>query len=346
MFKKGINLGVILLFLMYSINAFSSAYSNTNRLIKELHKTESFHSEYEEGGINHRKKYEGIQEKNQVPFSKEAVSEGDVIPCFNGDENLSTMVSGTQRKFHEIYGVVGGEGTVNSDLGTSVGDAIPYDGTSIKSFNEIQDNLVQNYRSNTGSRRYCNAKQLEGSGNGEYDVPREYCEAGMETEIFYSSLTDPFGNNPQCRLTLDTSIKIDEIRYLRQAISPDNYSGLTYNNVSMGNGLVRCTLKNGSLRLQMLENPIESVTCDAAQYAITPCCNQITGFGCVAQYCQYGADLHCKGQELPNIGSCNFKRNITTFVKGIVTLTDNSGGLGTFKCQESGNWSVLTSAGC
>tara|TARA_B100000073_G_scaffold340736_1_gene340991 strand:+ start:75 stop:1118 length:1044 start_codon:yes stop_codon:yes gene_type:complete len=345
--QKGLKIAILSLFTAFSFNATaSSAYSNTNKLIKELHKSESFKTEYEDGGILYRKKYEGIQEKNQVPFSKEAIADNDVIPCFTGDENLSTMVSGDKRKFHEIFGVVGGEGTVNEELSTATGTALQYDGTSIKSFNEIQNNIVEGYRDNGGMRRYCNAKQLQGSGEGEYDVPREYCEAGMETSIFYSSLTDPFGNTPECKLTLDTNIRIDEVRYLRQAISPDNSTGLTYNNYSMGNGLVRCTLKNGQLKLEMLENPPESSTCNAAQYALSPCCNPITGFGCVAQYCQYGADLHCKGQDLPNTGSCDFRRNITTFVKGIVTLTTDDGGQGTFKCQENGNWSTISVTGC
>ena len=354
MITKNITIMIALsVFLMHSTMLFAEAvlpYSKENKLHKEFHSKESFRAEYEEGGTNYNKKYNGIQEKNGVAFSKEGVADGDVISCLSGNENMSSR-NGNNRKFHEIYGMVGQEGTVLSANGTSKGDQTPYDMTSIKSFDEIQSNYGSGYRDNSGLRRYCNSEKLKGGGNGEYDVAKIYCEAGMETSSFIGFVEDPYTLKvPTCKLTLDTNIKIDEVRYLRQVISPDNTTGSVDDNYSMGNGLVKCSVRNGNLYLEMLENPTLSDSCNETNFATFDggkgCCNTITGFGCNAQFCQYGSDKHCKGQDIPSIGSCLFKSKALIFVKGIITLSTESGGSGTFKCLESGNWLVQSTTGC
>ena len=173
----------------------------------------------------------------------------------------------------------------------------------------------------------------------------------LQLVVFLGGVEDPYtGKIPSCKLVLDTNIKIDEVRYLRQIISPDNNSGTSENNYSMGNGLVKCSVKNGGLYLEMLENPTVTTSCDETNYNTfnggKGCCNPITGFGCNAQYCQYGADKHCKGENIPDIGSCKFDSKIITFVKGVVTLDADNGGNATFKCQENGSWLTVSSNSC
>jgi hypothetical protein len=355
--KLGIDVKKILIIAicsLFCLGSLSSAtvipYSKENKVYKEFHKLNTYSAEYENGGNKYRKNYEGEQEKNGVSYSKEGISDGDVIACFSSNENLATR-KGNNRKFHEIYGMVGEEGTVLSKVGSTKGANTPYDMTSIKSFDAIQENLTNGFRDNGTIQRYCNSKQLQGSGNGEYDTPKIYCEAGMETTNFIGLVEDPYtGKIPTCKLTLDSDIRIDDVRYLRQVISPDNTSGDDAENYSMGNGLVKCAIKNGSLFLEMLDNPEETTSCNELTYSTINsgkgCCNPITGFGCNAQFCQYGSDKHCKGESIPSIGSCTFKSTATVFVKGILTLSTESGGSGTFKCLETGNWLVQSTTGC
>jgi hypothetical protein len=354
MIKRNIIKKIVLsIFLMNTAGLFASAvipYSKENKLHKEFHASQSYKSEYDSGGSNYSKKYNGLQEKNEVAFSKEGVADGDVISCLAGNGNLSTRV-GNKRKFHEVYGMVGEEGTVLTENGTTKGDKTPYDMTSIKNFDEIQGGYNSAYRGNSSLERFCNSPQLKNGGDGEYDVDKIYCEAGMETTSFIGFTEDPYTLEvPTCKLTLDTDIKIDEVRYLRQVISPDNNSGDIDDNYSMGNGLVKCSVKNGSLYLEMLDNPVLTDSCNPSNFATYDggkgCCNPTTGFGCNAQFCQYGSDKHCKGKNIAPVGSCTFKSEALIFVKGIITLSSENGGSGTFKCLESGDWLVQSTTGC
>lgn len=314
---------------------------NQNKLYKEFHKYQTYHRDYEEGGSNYNKKYEKEQEKNGVSYSKERITEGDVITCFSGNENLASK-NGNKRKFHDIYGTVG-ENTVKNANAEST---IPYDMTSIKSFQEIQEGFNKGYRDNNQTKRYCNSKDLKNGNDGDYDVEKIYCEAGMETTKFLGLVEDPYTLKiPTCQLTLDTDIKIDQVRYLRQVVSPDNSSGDVDDNYSMGNGLVKCSVKNGKLFLEMLENPKVTETCNNSTFSSFDggCCNPTTGFGCNAQFCQYGANKYCDGKTLPNSGSCEFESKARIFVKGILKVTSKDGsGEGTFKCLENGLWSNIT----
>jgi len=345
---------VLSVFLMHSVSMLASSvlpYSTENKLNKELHKGQAYASDYEDGGSNYRKKYNGLQEKNGVPYSKEGVADGDIIPCLTGAENLAAR-DGNKRKFHNIYGVVGGEGTVLEAIGTTKGDKTPYDMTSIKNFDEIMLGYADGFRDNGTLQRYCNAPQLKNGGNGEYDVDRIYCDAGMETTSFLGFVEDPYTLKvPTCKLTLDTDIKIDEVRYLRQVVAPDNLTGSVVDNYSMGNGLVKCSVKNGKTFLELLDNPIISTSCNETNFTTFDngkgCCNPVTGFGCNAQFCQYGADKYCEGETLPQVGSCKFNSKATIFVKGLITVTSESGvGLGTFKCLENGTWLTQAVSGC
>ncbi len=319
-------------------------YSKENKVYKEMHKSQTYMSEYEKGGSNYLKKYENDTDSI---FSKEGYADGDIIPCWDGEGNIAAR-NGNSREFHDIYGKVGDTTIAYSHSGHKT----PFDMTSINSFDEINKKYVDKFRSNGDNLRYCHSKKLKNGGNGEYDVDKIYCEAGMETTVFLGDVEDPYtGKVPSCKLVLDTNVKIDEVRYLRQIIAPDNTSGSSEDNYSMGNGLVKCTVKADGLYLEMLENPVKTTTCDKTNYNTFDggrgCCNPITGFGCNAEYCQYGADKHCKGETIQDVGSCKFESKIITFVKGVTTVESANGvGSATFKCQENGSWLKLSSSGC
>lgn len=311
-----------------------ACYDYKNIIKKEMHIMETHKPDYEGNGIYAKKQYGTNTEKNGVQFVEEQVAEGDIIPCEDGEENLNTeKFAGVNkiRKMHNVMGVVG------ENYSGTVTNGIQYDMTSIKSYGQSRSDLVKGYRDNVKNGRYCKPKNL----TSNYDVPREYCEAGQLTSFFYSSTTDAYGKRPKCQLTLDTNIKVDEIRYLRQVIAPEtNFTG----NYSIGNGIVKCVIKNGIPKIELFSNPPESNTCNPTTYQIAPCCNPITGFGCDAQYCQYGDQKHCKGQTVPNIGSCVFKSKTIAFVKDEVKFTsiNDSSKNAVFSCQENGSWKLVS----
>lgn len=313
-----------------------ACYDYNNIIKKEMHIMETHKPDYEGNGIYAKKQYGTNTEKNGVQFVEEQVAEYDIIPCESGEENLSSeSYSGIhkKRKMHDMMGIVG------ENYNGQISNDIKYDMTSIKGYEESRKKLVEGYRKNVKNGRYCRPKSL----SSEYDVPKEYCEAGQVTPIFYSGYPDAYGRRPQCQLTLDTNIKIEEIRYLRQVVAPETS---TSGNYSIGNGIVKCVIKNGIPKIELFSNPHTSTSCDSNSYKISPCCNPVTGFGCDAQYCQYGADKHCKGQNIPNIGSCVFKSKTIAFVKDEVTFKPSNDPTNTkkatFSCQENGSWKLIS----
>ncbi len=311
-----------------------ACYDYNNIIKKEMHIMETHRPDYEGNGKYAKKQYGTNTEKNGVQFVEEQVAEGDVIPCESGEENLNTesYIGATKkRKMHDIMGLVG------ENYNGTITNGIKYDMTAIKGYGESRTGLVKGYRDNVKNGRYCKPKSL----TSNYDIPREYCEAGQQTGIFYSGYPDAYGRRPQCQLTLDTNIKVDEIRYLRQVISPESS---TSGNYSIGNGIVKCVIKNGIPKIELFSNPTISTNCTPTSYQVAPCCNPVTGFGCDAQYCQYGADKHCKGQNVPNIGSCVFKSKTIGFVKDEVKFTsiNDSSKSAVFSCQENGSWKIIS----
>jgi hypothetical protein len=368
MIKKSFYLMILFVnFVSLNLSASDSTaiYNNKNKSVPKMFLSEQDKKRYETNGDRNLQVYEEGDTINGIPLAKEPITDitdDNVVPCHDGEINLSTKLEKTVngntltiRKMHEIYGIPENGKSTGTSAATSSygGKKIGLDSTSLPEYGTIISNLVSKREENTKTGRYCTAKKLNDTNTyekendeGQYDTPREYCKAGELSEVFYSSFEDPYGKKPSCRLTLDTDIRIDDIRFLRQAIAPDSFiNNGDYDNYSIGNGIVKCTLLNGTPTLTMIENPPESLSCTPTTYATAPCCNPLTGFGCEAQFCQYGANKHCKGQELPSQGSCNFKNDITLAVKDVVTLTDGSG-VGKFKCLENGNWQTINISGC
>ncbi len=311
-----------------------ACYDYKNITKKEMHIMETHRPDYEGNGIYANKQYGTNTEKNGVKFVEEQVSEGDVIPCEDDEKNLSSESYSNGSKIREMHNIMG---VVGENYNGQITNGIQYDMTSIKGYSESRTGLVKRYRDNIKTGRYCKPKNL----TSNYDIPKEYCEAGQVTNFFYSKYKDAYGRQPKCQLTLDTNIKVDEIRYLRQVISPEtNISG----NYSIGNGIIKCVIKSGIPKIELFNNPKESNNCDANSYKITPCCNPVTGFGCDAQYCQYGSEKHCKGEDVPNIGSCVFTSKTIAFVKDEVKFTskNDSSKNAVFSCQENGNWKLVS----